>query len=48
MQSKMLFIEYVSNNKYSSLKHAEICPVHKKGNNLDVSNYRPDHYVEDI
>ena len=25
----------------SSLKYAEICPVFKKGNNLDVSNYRP-------
>ena len=23
------------------LKYAEICPVYKKGNNLDVSNYRP-------
>ena len=26
----------------SSLKYAEICPVLKKGNNLDASNYRPD------
>ena len=25
----------------SFLKYAEICPIHKKGNNLDVSNYRP-------
>ena len=24
----------------SSLKYAEICPEFKKGNNLDVSNYR--------
>jgi len=22
-------------------KHAEICSIHKKGNNLDISNYRP-------
>ena len=25
----------------SALKKAEICPIYKKGNNLDVSNYRP-------
>ena len=25
----------------SSLKYAEICPVFKNGNNIDVSNYRP-------
>ena len=32
----------INAGKYpNALKYAEICPVFKKGNKLDVPNYRP-------
>ena len=39
----MLFIKCVYNTRYISknVKCADVSPIYKKGNNMDVGNYRP-------